>query len=254
MRKRALQLSLLLSFVLLSVPGYAACDLQFVGPDASAYGKAELRKFVDEQVRPKLSMAPSAFDITINVRCAAQPVKAVVLKFDATDYYITHIMGRLLSKEEATYQTTPLTISATMLETELLRAYDINNLSVSDIQDVVKMLAFFFAETARFTDVETITTAILSGNCRAHWLDYATLVRRWGRMSRLALHENNTQGAVRGGAQNNLIAPITKERIDAYNAAIAEGKNGPDSHYVDPRDWDKSVVVPPALCKAGPPQ
>lgn len=159
-------------------------------------------------------------------------------------------MKRRESPPEISYQSTPLTLSAASLQAEILLAPNINGLTLQQVQDLVKTFAFFFAETARFTDIEGIARNLVK-NCTAKWLDYELLLRRWSRISKLALHENYKQWTARGGTNDDLIAPITSEAIDDYNSAIRARKNGPDTSYVDSRDWGTSISVPAPACDAG---
>jgi hypothetical protein len=239
--------------VLFSVfPAKSQCNIQFSGADGTVYNKIDLGKFVEEQVRPRLSTVSRSFQITINAQCAQDPLRKVVVTIDDIDFYVTDIQTHHLSQAEITYQSSPLTLSATNFDTEIINAYNIDNLRLPQIQTVVKTLAFFFAETARFSDIENIADTLVKG-CTAEWLDYEKVLRRWSRISKLALHENNDQWTVRGGKTDELIAPITSQAIQGYNAAILAGDNGPDASYVDPRDWNTSISVPGPSCAADAP-
>jgi hypothetical protein len=228
-------------------PAKAKCNIQFSGANDTVYNEVDLGKFVEEQIRPRLSTVSGSFQITINAQCAQDPPRKVVVTVDDTDFYVTAIQTHHLSQAEITYQSSPLTLSATNFETEIINAYNVDHLTLPQIQDMVKTLAFFFAETARFSDIENIADALMKG-CTAEWLDYEKLLRRWSRISKLALHEHNDQWTVRGGKTDELIAPITSQAIQGYNAAILAGDNGPDASYVDPRDWNTSISVPGPSC------
>jgi hypothetical protein len=240
--------------VLFSVfPAKAQCNIQFSGANGTMYNEVDLGKFVEEQIRPRLSTVSDSFKITVNAQCAQAPLRKVVVTIDDTDFYVTDIQTHHLSQTEITYQSSPLTLSATNFETEIINAYNIDNLTLPQIHDLVKTLAFFFAETARFSDIENIADTLVKG-CTAEWLDYEKLLRRWSRISKLALHENNDQWTVRGGKTDELIAPITNQAIQGYNAAILAGQNGPDASYVDPQDWNTSISVPGPSCAADVPK
>lgn len=239
---------LLLAGLCWSGSTWAACDLKFTGTDSKSYPQAELAKFVDEQIRPKLTKTQGSFKITIDAQCNPGGSQSIVLTFDDTDYYITYIQDHHLSQEEATYKTSPLNLSLANLGNEILKAKDVDNLPLADVQNLVKTLAFFFAETARFSEVENIATSIVTKGCTAEWLDYATLLRRWSKISRLALHENNKDWTARGGANDNLIAPVSGNAVSDYNAAIDAGQSGPNASFVDDRDWGKPISVPAAAC------
>jgi len=229
------------------VSANAACVLQYAGPDGKSYSQSELPKFVAQEVRPKLSKVSGSFKITVEENCNS-PI-SISVTFDATDYYIIDIGNHHLTKEESTYKTSALTLSRETLENEIAQAHKIDTLSLPQIQNLVKTLAFFFAETARFSDIDTIATSLLNNDCSAEWLDYATLLRRWSRISRLAIHEHTDDWTARGGSSDQLIAPVTRKAITGYNAAISAGKDGPNASYVDPSDWDKHISAPTASCK-----
>jgi hypothetical protein len=249
MRKVLASAIILTVALFVTISAHAACDLRFAGPNAKSYAKTQLRKFIDEQVRPRLGMDAGSFNITVSLKCQqGAAAQTVTITIDETDYYLTDIQKHKLSKAESTYRSTPLTMSATNLERQLQRAESINDLALNEIQDLTKMLAFFFAETARFSDVEDRAEQLLAGDCTAQWMDYATLLRRWSRMSRLAIHLKTNEWTARGGSSDQLVAPINHSAIENYNTAIRAGKNGPDEHYVDPRDWGTSISVPPLSC------
>lgn len=244
MHKEIIRIPFILAATLAVTSADAACSFQFQGPDSKTYTDKQISSFVDEQIRPKLSKNAGSFEIRVTADCQRnEATKTISITIDDTDYYITDIEGHHLNKEEATYQTSALTLSVTSLDSAVTNAKNINGLSLKEIQDVVKTLAFFFAETARFTDIETVAGSILAGDCAGQWLDFSTLLRRWGRISRLAIHEHNTQWTARGGSGENLIAPITADAVAAYNDAINAGPNGPNAPFVDPRDWNKMISV-----------
>lgn len=228
----------------------AQCVIRFSGPDAKIYDEIDLAKFVDNEIRPKLSTTAGSFNISISAQCGGSASQIVTFTIDDVDYYVTDIQGHHLMPSEISYQSSPLSLGAGNLQAEILLAPDINSLTLQQVQDLVKTFAFFFAETARFTDIEGIAGNLVK-NCTAQWLDYELLLRRWSRISKLALHENYNQWTARGGTNDDLIAPITSEAISDYNSAIRAGKNGPDAGYVDSRDWSTSISVPQPACDAG---
>ena len=89
----------------------------------------------------------------------------------ATSYYITDTGGHHLTSAESTYRTSPLKLAVATLENEITRASDIDTLTTAEIQDIVKTLAFFLAETARFYEIEIISNFLIGGDCSAEWLD-----------------------------------------------------------------------------------
>ena len=226
----------------------ASCDLSFVGPDAQSYAAMDFSQFVEKEIRPRLSTTPGSFSITVNMQCAQSAPVSVAITFDDTDYYITDIDAHHLTDQESTYRTSALALGRPQLEQELVEAGNLDSAQLADVQNAAKTLAFFFAESARFSDVEGISGSLMNQGCASQWLDYATLLRRWGRISRLALHEHNTQWTAKGGSSGTLIAPISADAIAGYNAAISAGHDGPDASYVDSRDWGTSITAPPASC------
>ena len=242
----------LLIFLLLigaveSSSAYATCSVEFAAQGES-YSQSELAKFVGEQIRPKLNKDPDTFNVTVKSDCGQGNTHSIALTFDASDYYIIEVQGHKLTKEESTYTNAAITLSGANLQTEIDRAESFDKLQLSEKQDAVKTLAFFLAETARFSEIESIATTILDHSCSAEWLDYAMLLRRWAYISRLAIHQGNTDGTVRGGKNDNLIAPVSDQAVAAYNTAIRAGESGPDESYVDKRDWGKQISVPDASC------
>lgn len=238
----------LLATLLAPTAAHAACDIQFVGQGGNRYGASDLPKFVEAEVRPRLSSSAGAFKIAIQMQCAANDTTSVTLTFDDTDYYITYVQDHRLTPEESQYRTSSLTLSRSALEAEIRKANGIGALPTSEVQNVVKTLAFFVAESARFSEVEAAAASLTRQGCSAEWLDYSTLLRRWSKISRLALHQGNNQWTARGGSGGNLVAPITDGAVNAYNSAISAGQDGPDAGYVDPRDWGKPIAVPSASC------
>jgi hypothetical protein len=225
----------------------AACTVEF-GAQGKSYSQAELAKFVNEQIRPNLTKNPGSFKVTVKSDCGQGNAHSISLTFDATDYYIIEVQNHKLTKEESTYTNADVTLSNGNFNNEIERVLNFDQLQLAQKQDAVKTLAFFLAESARFSEIETIATSIVNNGCSAQWLDYATLLRRWSYISRLAIHQGHTQGTVRGGTSDQLLAPISSQDVSAYNTAIQQGESGPDASYVDKSDWGKKISVPAPSC------
>ena len=85
--------------VLFSVfPAKAQCNIHFSGANGTVYNEVDLGKFVEEQIRPRLSTVSGSFQITINAQCAQDPLRKVVVTIDDTDFYVTDIQTHHLSK------------------------------------------------------------------------------------------------------------------------------------------------------------
>jgi hypothetical protein len=203
---------LAIAFLLVPVGAHAACSLQFSVAGGPAYANNQLAAFIEQQVRPRLTSTPGSFEIDVLKACQGAASGRLALQMDQTDYYITAVQGHPLAPAESTYNNDNVALTEANLESAIDAAISFDQLpSPPSTQrpDVVKVLAYFLAESARFTSIEQIDTALMNGNCAAQWLNYAQLVRRWGVLSRFAIHLGRNDWSARGGTGGRLIAPIS---------------------------------------------
>lgn len=242
----------LLATLLLAVPLFAQaeCHLKFSLPNDVAYSEEKVVNFVVEKIRPKLQENSSLVGIDILQQCDDSPPEAVHLKMDMSNYYILSIQGYDLSKNEYTYQTSHLPLSLKDLNTKVSAAVHFESLGLTDKQNTVKELAFFLAESARFSDVENVVAQLAGGQCNQDWLQYAHLVRRWSKLSDFSSAMQLDNGAAHGGSKGHLIAPVSTEAVATYNEIIKHGADDPKASLIDKRDWNNPVVVPAPACRA----
>jgi hypothetical protein len=109
----------------------------------------------------------------------------------------------------------------------------------------VKTLAYFFAEAARFGDIETEVGGIMANaSCVAQWTGYSHLIHRWSVLSKYAIHVGLVSGGYFGGGSDQLVAPVTDAFVQAYDSAVALGKKGPNASYIDSEDWGDPITIP----------
>ncbi len=229
---------------------HADCHLQFNTANQSVYQENQIAQFVVDKIRPALQQQPRTLEIDVKQFCDDGSTATVVIQMDTQRYYLVQIQGHTLTEVESTYVTSDFPLSLAELNRQVAQAANFNGLPQPvDRQNVVKELAFFLAESARFTDVEQVVTSLTNSTCQQSWLPYAHLVRRWSVLSVFSTADQLAGGTVRGGAKNTLIAPISNAAIDQYNATITKGKGAPLAKYVDPRDWQDPIEVPAQSCR-----
>jgi hypothetical protein len=225
-----------------SPQGTTTCALQYVGPDKVVYTQGQLQSFVDTEVRPKLSTSSTLFDITVSNICNGTQASYLTIGIDPSDFYIVRVDGVTLSDTQSTYTTANVELSLDDLQAAYTTSLTFKKQSLTNQQDAVKTLAFFFAEAARFSQIET-QDANLTANtsCIMQWTNYSHLIHRWSVLSKYASHVGLVpSGAYKAG---DLIAPITANIVTAYNADAAKGKNGPNEKYIDSADFDDPITV-----------
>jgi len=168
---------------------------------------------------------------------------------DRQNYYLVQIQGHQLADNESKYQTSSLALSLAELNNQVAQAANFETLPLGAKQNVVKELAFFLAESARFADVERVVTALSTTSCQQDWLQYAHLVRRWSVLSQFATADHLVSNVAIGGSSNKLIAPVPHAAIDQYNIVVAKGKNSPLAKYVNSQDWQNPIELPSQSCQ-----
>jgi Ribosome inactivating protein len=236
-------------FFLLPDVAHAACDLSFQldgKPSADADGYST---FINQGIRPLMDGAAAGdfIDLKISKSCGGT-VTTVNLHMQKQNYYILAINGRMLTQSQYTYKTSDVVLSAAALEQAISDSQKINNASDQKINDLVKIFAYFFAESARFAPIEAKANGLLgSTNCGENWIDTVDLLRRWGKMSRVAIKTHATNDMI-FNAGRTLAAPLTSASIDAYNQAANDASDLGRSE-VDPRDYGKTISAPHAACE-----
>ncbi|OLL28604.1 hypothetical protein BTH42_26780 [Burkholderia sp. SRS-W-2-2016] len=208
-----------LLFAVLGGGAYADCTFQVSGPSNHTYSEQDIITFVTSEIRPVLAKTSTLIPIRIAKVCDGSVVGTLQLTMDSEDYYIVQVQQHHLSEEESKYTDSNLTLSRAGLDEALDKSISFDGLSLQDRQDAVKTFAFYFAESARFTDIENIANALLAGNCTQDWTKYAHLLRRWARISKNALQHGDVSDLFHGGVNDNLLAPISQTMIVNYNAA-----------------------------------
>jgi hypothetical protein len=209
-----------LVFALIATTAKADCVFGISGPAGHIYAEQDIANFVVSEIRPALSTTSMLVPVRIIKVCNGSTAASLEVLIDSVDYYIVNIQRHSLTEQESKYTDSDLALSRSNLDSEFDKAMDFEALPLAERQDVVKTLAFYFAETARFSDVEQIANALLAGGCTQDWSRYAHLLRRWGRISWNAIQEGlGGDGIIRGGVNDNLIAPISRQMIDSYNTA-----------------------------------
>lgn len=241
----------LLGMILFSGVATAAekCSYQFQADHGATYGLANYSSFIEKEIRGRLSRQDQGFTVTVKRSCSNGKKDAVAFNMTTLSLYIVGINGRTLKPDEVKYTNDDLSISYPQFEKEYADALRFDRLSKREKQHVTKMFAFMIAESARFTDVESVAnTAFSSQQCFAKWSDFSNLLRHWKTMSIFA----NTRGIARGvqhvgGQRAFLIAPITSDMVDAYNKAVKSGWEVIRYDY-DKREKDNPVFVGSAHC------
>ncbi|RZF23608.1 hypothetical protein EVC45_43445 [Paraburkholderia sp. UYCP14C] len=214
-----MQLLIGLLLAVIASVAQAECAYQITGPSGKAYAEDSIPDFVASEIRPVLNTIAHSIGIDITKVCDQSVSGALHLTMDTQNYYIVNIQQHVLSDVESKYTDSDVLLSRSNLEAYFDTAMSFDTLEMKDRQDVVKTLAFYFAESARFSDVERITIALLAGGCSQDWTQYAHLVRRCGRISGNAIEQGLANSVFRGGSNDNLIAPISADMIARFNTA-----------------------------------
>jgi hypothetical protein len=238
---------LFLLALLASSTSFAAttgCSLQFAGPDKIVYTQANLAPFVENEVRTKLSNSSKTFNIVVSEVCGTTTQSSLTLGIDPENFYVVTVNGKTLTDEQSTYTTANVPLSEPALLAAYTAALNFSSLSLTNQQNAVKTLAYFFAEAARFGDISTEEASLIANTgCVVNWSNYSHLIHRWSVLSKYAIGLNLVTNGFYGGGENQLTAPITDAVVQAYNADAALGKDGPHAKYIDSADFDDPITV-----------
>lgn len=233
--------------------GALNCSFGFSVDGGRGYSQSEIRSFVVNEIRSRLSREQKKFKVHIMRQCGVVK-ESVDLGMDSIALYIESFNGVVLDGDVLSYTNDNISLDRASYQAAFTDATKFSQISKKQQQDTLKRFAFLIAESARFEDIELATEQIMTTDCSYQWGDYMNLVRRWKTMSIFV----NEQGLVRGlpavgGQRAFLIAPITSSDVSAYNKASAGGwKMIMDKYGMPPRVDDKSPIsIGKPVCEAG---
>jgi hypothetical protein len=148
--KQVLFVAAAAGFFHLPIAAHAACDLSFQldgKPSADAQGYSA---FIDQGIRPLMDGAAAGdfIDLKVSKSCGGT-VATATLHMQKQNYYILAINGRTLTQSQYSYKTSDVVLSEAALEQAVSDSQRINSASDQQINDWVKIFAYFFAESAR---------------------------------------------------------------------------------------------------------
>jgi len=229
--------------------GLAACSISFSLAGEPPMEPPAFRDFIDKRIRPLLNDtdADGFVDLIAKAGCAGNPV-TTRLHMQMANHYILAINDQTLTKEQYTYRTSDVVVNRDALVDAILKSQTIASASDAEINNWVKIFAYFFAESARFSQVEEeANQMIMQEQCGINWIESVTLLRHRGATSRFAFSIGQT-GNMIYNSQHTLGAPIPEEIVLAFNHAALSNGTDPNYQFIAERDRGHAIEVGAPTC------
>lgn len=238
----------------LAAAGLAAAQCSFStayrSPDglSKSYPLEDVRAFVVTEIRPRLSQLERRDSIEI-VRSCNGLVQTAVMQIQTDDFYLTNVMNHEVLEDVYRYDEQNLTIDHAAFNKAFEDALGFPNLSKDRQRDVLKVFAYVFAESARFSVIEERLDDLFKKGCRVNWAESKTLFRRWGKMSGFARAAGINDHTHVGGKNMTLLAPISVNVATRYGDEAFNGNSGSDlDKTIDVRDFKRRIEWDSPAC------
>lgn len=218
-----------------------SCSYSFSLDAGKKYPLEKIDTFVTGEIRPLLNNSEKLVSIEIHETCAGKAVHIDVIKMDTQNYYLIEINDQKLPGHIVRYNNRiPLDINRETLtqiiseiksqdytkypRRESARTYK-QIKEVTGQQRILKMLAFIFAEAARFESVEIAVRKTKDGACSINWQDFDFAVHNWYNSSEFIKAKSLVLPfQIEGGGDSEVLAPITLEQEQAFEKALLAGE------------------------------
>ncbi|MDI5925224.1 hypothetical protein QBK93_11120 [Rhizobium leguminosarum] len=228
---------------------FAACSVSFSLAGEPLMDPPAFRDFIDKHIRPLLkdTGGDGFVDLIAKADCGGNPLTAR-MHMQKANYYILAINGQTLTKEQYTYRTSDVVVNRDALADAIVKSQTIASASDVEINNWVKIFAYFFAESARFSQVEDEANMMITQQqCGINWIESVTLLRHWGATSRFAVSIGQT-GDMIYNSQHTLGSPVPEQIVLAFNHAALSNGADPNYQFIAERDRGHSIEVGATTC------
>ena len=196
-------------------------------------------EFVTKEIRPIFQIESPPIIVNIEQDCSGKKINTN-FTMDPKTFYIIAVNNQKLPKYLVDYNNRlALEVNRTnfdylikeslrhkfdqfLNDEEIKTYYDLKNKLYQ--QRILKMLAFVFAESARFESIQNTVSAVIDGDCSKDWHDFDFTVHNWRNMSDFVV-KTNLLNEHQKKNNKGLVAPILIDQEIFFDKNLMDGSD-----------------------------